>query len=83
MYCAIGKWKLGCVVLCKIICELQYAQLFMALSSPNARFIYCVSRGNLFQIYWHLATAANTNYDPENVKETLRVSLFTGLGLTV
>jgi hypothetical protein len=83
MYCAIGKWKLDCVVLCEIICEMQDAQLFMAISSPNAREIDCVSCGSLFQMYWYLAVAANTNYYPENVKETLRVSLFTGVGLTV
>jgi hypothetical protein len=35
MYCAIRKWKLRCVVLSKTVCELQDAQLFMALSSPN------------------------------------------------
>jgi len=81
MYCAIRKWKLGCVVLCKIICEMQDAQLFMALSSPNADQIDSVSCERLFQIYWHLAAVTNTNYHTGNVKETLRITLFTVVGL--
>ena len=81
MYCAIRKWKLGCVVLRKTVCELQDAQPFMALSSPNAQQISSVSWGSRFQIYCHLAAAANIKYHPGNVKETLRVSLLTGTGL--
>ena len=51
MYCALGKWKLGYVVLRKTVCELQYAQLFMAISSPNAQQIDSVSCRSHFQIY--------------------------------
>jgi len=81
MYCAIRKWKLVCVVLCKIFCELQDAQLFMALPLPNAKQIDSFSSGSHFQIYWHLAAVANTNYHTGNKKESLRVTLFTVVGL--
>ena len=53
----------------------------MVLSSPYAQQIDSVSCGSHFQIYWHLAANANTNYHPGNAKETLRVTLLTGAGL--
>ena len=81
MYCALRKWTLGCVVLCKIVWNMRDAQLLITLSSPNAQQIDCVSCGSHFQIYWQLAALANTNYHPGNVKETLRVPLLTGAGL--
>jgi len=71
----------GNSVLRKTFCELQDAQLFMVLSSPNAQQIDSVLCGSHFQIYCHLAAAANIKYHPGNVKETLRVSLLTGVGL--
>jgi len=69
------------VVLCKIFCELQDAQLFMVLSSPNSQQIDFFSCERHFQIYWHLSAVVNTDYHPGNEKETFRVTLFTVVGL--